>query len=290
MFSPFWIAATATFRFGPSSDSNYRVYLVFRFGLPANHGLTVTSVNSKPKTGGWPNTHHSQPRRSQWCSLDKGGQTLLVFAIRRPRFLGLINRSINRLFNRTRTGDWALKKVGTEGSPSNAPLGAPTLLGHISRLNMESWMPRPRQRVCLQDGLKLDLNRLARKGFIRFGRNIGVRGITWTHSYCGEVASGTICADMSGPHEGWFSIQLGSLDQRIILVPRAPTFRRSAMVLHVPSQNRPVSVLGSQTARCDFAADRPGAGKSLTIPIQWCYRPRARRRLRIPGIAARDSD
>jgi hypothetical protein len=103
-------------------------------------------------------------------------------------------------------------------------------------------MPRPRQRVCLQDGLKLDLNRLARKGFIRFGRNIGVRGITWTHSYCGEVASGTICADMSGPHEGWFSIQLGSLDQRIILVPRAPTFRRSAMVLHVPSQNRPVSV------------------------------------------------
>jgi hypothetical protein len=27
-------------------------------------------------------------------------------------------------------------------------------------------MPRRRERVCLQDGLKLDLNRLARKGFI----------------------------------------------------------------------------------------------------------------------------
>jgi hypothetical protein len=38
-------------------------------------------------------------------------------------------------------------------------------------------MARPRQRVCLQDGLKLDLNRLARKGFVQHGANIGVRGI-----------------------------------------------------------------------------------------------------------------
>ena len=47
-------------------------------------------------------------------------------------------------------------------------------------------MPRPRERVCLQDGLKLDLNRLARKGFIKHGATIGVRGITWTHSYWGD--------------------------------------------------------------------------------------------------------
>ena len=37
-------------------------------------------------------------------------------------------------------------------------------------------MPRPRERVCLQDGLKLDLNRLAHKGFVKRGANIGVRG------------------------------------------------------------------------------------------------------------------
>jgi hypothetical protein len=30
-------------------------------------------------------------------------------------------------------------------------------------------MARPHQRVCLQDGLKLDLNRPARKGFITRG-------------------------------------------------------------------------------------------------------------------------
>lgn len=37
---------------------------------------------------------------------------------------------------------------------------------------MESYVPRLRERVCLQDGLKLDLNRLARKGFVRRGANI----------------------------------------------------------------------------------------------------------------------
>ena len=35
-------------------------------------------------------------------------------------------------------------------------------------------MGRARQRVWLQDGLKLDLNRLARNGFIKPSANIGV--------------------------------------------------------------------------------------------------------------------
>ena len=59
-------------------------------------------------------------------------------------------------------------------------------------------MPRPRERVCLQDGLKLDLNGLAQNGFIKRGANIGSRGIRWTHSYWGEIATGMISADMSG--------------------------------------------------------------------------------------------
>ena len=63
---------------------------------------------------------------------------------------------------------------------------------------MEPRMARPRERVCLQDGLKLDLNRLAQNGFIKRGANIGSRGIRWTHSYWGEIVTGTISADMSG--------------------------------------------------------------------------------------------
>jgi hypothetical protein len=89
---------------------------------------------------------------------------------------------------------------------------------------MKSWMPRPRERVCLQDGLKLDLNRLARQGFVRRGANIGLRGIRWTHSYWGEIATGTVSADMSGRDGSWFRIQLGSLDQWITLISRPRHF------------------------------------------------------------------
>jgi hypothetical protein len=62
----------------------------------------------------------------------------------------------------------------------------PTSLKAISMLTV----PRPRKRVCLEDGLKLDLNRLARKGFVKMGNNIGPRGIAWPHSYWGEIAAG----------------------------------------------------------------------------------------------------
>src|SRR5262245_59206195 len=80
-------------------------------------------------------------------------------------------------------------------------------------------MPRPRQRACLQDGLNLNLNRLARQEFIRPGGATGPVGISWTNRYFNEeVASGVITADMSGRHEGWFRIQMGQLDQRIVLV------------------------------------------------------------------------
>ena len=114
-------------------------------------------------------------------------------------------------------------------------------------------MPRPRQRVCLQDGLKLDLNQLARKGFVRRGANIGVRGITWTHSYWGETATGTISADMSDPHEGWFRIQIGSLDQRVMLVARDRHFGGKQWYFMCPTMNRAASVLwmpGGATRFC----------------------------------------
>src|SRR5947209_954265 len=80
-------------------------------------------------------------------------------------------------------------------------------------------MPRSLQRACLQDGLKLDLNRLKRQGFVRPGVSTGPRLIQWTNSYTEEaIALGSITADMSGPWRGWFRIQIGQLDQHIMLV------------------------------------------------------------------------
>ena len=53
-------------------------------------------------------------------------------------------------------------------------------------------MPRPLQRTTLEAGLKLDLNRLARRGFIHPGAASGSVGIKWTKSYAGKAtAAGT---------------------------------------------------------------------------------------------------
>ena len=69
----------------------------------------------------------------------------------------------------------------------------------------------------------VDLNRLARKGLIKFGTNIGPRGIAWTNSYWG-VVHGVISADMSNQHDAWLRIQIGDSVQQITLVWRSRHF------------------------------------------------------------------
>jgi hypothetical protein len=104
-------------------------------------------------------------------------------------------------------------------------------------------MPRPRQRVCLQDGLKLDLNSLVRKGFVRRGLRTSAKGIVWISSYWGEVASGTISADMSGHSEGWLTVELENLNQTIILIARSRHYGGRQWYFMCPVRNRPASVL-----------------------------------------------
>jgi hypothetical protein len=108
-------------------------------------------------------------------------------------------------------------------------------------------MTRPCQRAHLESGLKLDVNRLARRGIIQPGAVSGPVSIEWTDSYFErEIASGIITSDLRGPYEGHFRIQIGSLDQEIHMVPRkchfgghqwffiCPDTRRRAMVLWKP--------------------------------------------------------
>jgi hypothetical protein len=115
-------------------------------------------------------------------------------------------------------------------------------------------MARARERVCLEEGLKLDLNRLARNGFIKLGANIGARGIRWTHSYWGEIASGTISADMSGQNEGWLRIRLGNLDQTITLITRSRHFGGRQWYFMCPARNRPASVLWKPNGATRFCS------------------------------------
>ena len=115
-------------------------------------------------------------------------------------------------------------------------------------------MPKPLQRVRLESGLKLDLNRLIRRGFIRPGVITGAVGIAWADKYTGdEIASGLITADLSSI-EGWFRIQLGRLDQRIMLTTRQRHFGGRQWYFVCPYTNRPASVLWKPPGAQSFAS------------------------------------
>ncbi len=73
---------------------------------------------------------------------------------------------------------------------------------------------RSRQRACLQEGLRLDLNRLARSGFVSRGCKNGPKAIQWTNTYTGEIiAAALLTADLRDPATGSFRIQIGKSQQ-----------------------------------------------------------------------------
>ncbi len=117
------------------------------------------------------------------------------------------------------------------------------------KINSTKWgpeqqMPRPRQRVCLQAGLKLDLNKLRRQGWLRPGAKVGPHHIRWTYTYTGEeIASGLITANMEGKYGGWLRILIGDLDQRIDLVTQSRHFGGRQWYFECPVTHRHCSVL-----------------------------------------------
>ncbi len=157
-------------------------------------------------------------------------------------------------------------------------------------------MPRPTSRCHLESGIKLDLNRLARKGFIRPGTATGPVGITWKSNYWGEVASGVITADMSCIYEGWFRIRIGDdLDQCITLVARPRHFGGHQWYFICPYTNRRVSVLwmpnGAQRFACRQRWGRAVAYNSqCSTPVDRAHQRKARIKSRLCSIGGFDAD
>jgi hypothetical protein len=150
----------------------------------------------------------------------------LARALRRP----IVNLTSKELPPRL------MARIVTIETASYPPLSAPS-----NQFQCRCLMPRPRQRVCLQQGLKLDLSKLSRQGLVRPGASVGPYFIRWFNTYWGEeIASGLITASMEGVYEGSLRIQIGSLDQRIILVPR-PRHFGGPMVLCLPG-NEPLRI------------------------------------------------
>ena len=70
-------------------------------------------------------------------------------------------------------------------------------------------MPKPRQRICLNQGLKLDLNKLRRQGLVRPDERSGPHGIRWNSDYWGEIASAFITANKECCMKVGFAFSLG---------------------------------------------------------------------------------
>jgi hypothetical protein len=116
-------------------------------------------------------------------------------------------------------------------------------------------MPRPSKRAPLETGLKLDLNRLARGGYIQPGALTAPAIIRWRDAYTrNQVASGLITADMRGETEGWFRIQLSNLDQFVSLVAVSRRLAGRKWFFVCPYTGRHASVLwmppGAQSFAC----------------------------------------
>lgn len=105
-------------------------------------------------------------------------------------------------------------------------------------------MGRPRQRVNLNDGLRLDLNRLMRRGNVRSGSRTGGCMLRWSWVYTDEtIATATISADMTDPDGGWVRIVAGGLDQYIHLRTQPRHFGGHQWYFLCPITSKLVSVV-----------------------------------------------
>jgi hypothetical protein len=129
-------------------------------------------------------------------------------------------------------------------------------------------MARYRERIRLEDGLKLDLNRLIRQNLVRPGAAWGST-ILWSYRYSGEeIVSGRVSADMTAERSGWFRLQLGEMDQRIDLVATARHFGGRQWYFVCPRSARRVSTLWKPPG-AQFFASRQAWGRQCAYGSQF---------------------
>lgn len=130
-------------------------------------------------------------------------------------------------------------------------------------------MSRSRQRAMLEAGLKLDINRLIRKGFIQPG-SYRRCPIIWTDSIYGELlASAIIFADMSNACEGSFEIRFDNdLQHHFHLTTMSRNFGGRQWYFICPRSGIPVSVLWMPPGASRFAS-RKHWGRQVAYASQF---------------------
>jgi hypothetical protein len=122
-------------------------------------------------------------------------------------------------------------------------------------------MPRPRQRICLQEGLKLDFNLLRQRGLIVPGSATGPHAIRWVNSDGEMIASGWVTGDLRTYSEGLLHIQIGEIRQTITLATLPRYYGGRQWFFLCPVTNRRASVLWLLRGERRFASKHAWPGR-----------------------------
>lgn len=130
-------------------------------------------------------------------------------------------------------------------------------------------MGRSRQRACLQEGLKLDLNKLVQQKLICPGDQTGLHYISWSYTYTKEpIARGLLSADMANGSIGWLRIQIGDLDQKITLQRLPRHFGGGQWYFLCPYRQNPCSTVWMPPGAKSFAS-RQTWGRQVAYSSQF---------------------
>jgi hypothetical protein len=150
-------------------------------------------------------------------------------------------------------------------------------------------MPRPCQRARLESGLRFDINRAIRDGWIKPGAHTRTL-IQWA-----ERPEWTISANLTGTQRGYLRIQIGTLDEWIELVARPRHFGGRQWYFICPYMNRHAMVLWMPPGARSFAC-RQRWGRQVAYASQFldrdnrAYRGQAKISSRLCAIGGFDPD
>jgi hypothetical protein len=129
-------------------------------------------------------------------------------------------------------------------------------------------MARPRKRVCLEDGLKLDLNKLLRDGVWPHGNEARIVITEWTSNLRGVIASALITVRKEAEDGASLKVALGELEQRLDLIGQPRHFGGQQWYFLCPVTHKKCSVVWLPPG-ADCFCSRQAWGKQVAYSTQF---------------------
>lgn len=133
-------------------------------------------------------------------------------------------------------------------------------------------MPKPAQRVRLESGLKLDINRLSRRGLIPQPGSRSILHSSWSDSYTGErLANATIRVERQAECRAACAIEISGRVQQVFLEILPRFYGGGQWYFLCPVTNRRASVLWMPPGATAFAS-RQRWGRQVAYASQFSDR------------------